>query len=209
LRRLGLYVDGATLADSRAQAGTIAALGPGYLQARLDLRDPDIYLQLDEVLALATTVGCAVALDVIIAGRAPEDELASLGKWIEARHPLLDMLFVIPARDFSNRAPNSTPAREATGEHILAAARRLVPGVPIVGGRPTGFPELNRNRPLPGGFEFVTHATQAIVHAADDISVMETLAALPYVMRSTHSFAAGVAYRLGPATIGILPGAAA
>ena len=53
---------------------------------------------------------------------------------------------------------------------------------------------------------FVTHATQAIVHAADDTSVMETLEALPHVIRSTRAIAGAARYRIGPASIGMPDG---
>jgi hypothetical protein len=49
--------------------------------------------------------------------------------------------------------------------------------------------------------DFVTHTTCPIVHAADDISVMETLEALPYVIQSTKAFIGRTPYRVGPSAI--------
>jgi hypothetical protein len=66
---------------------------------------------------------------------------------------------------------------------------------------PVAFTELNRNRP-PAGIDFVTHATQATVHAADDVSVMETLETLPHLVRSIRAMAGPVHYRVGLASIG-------
>jgi hypothetical protein len=63
------------------------------------------------------------------------------------------------------------------------------------------FTELNRKRPPAQMLDFVTHTTCPIVHAADDISVMETLEALPYVIRSTKAFIGDTAYRVGPSAI--------
>ncbi|MGH6928781.1 MAG: hypothetical protein ACREEV_10725, partial [Dongiaceae bacterium] len=40
-----------------------------------------------------------------------------------------------------------------------------------------------------------------IVHAADDVSVMETLEALPYVVQSTRAFIGRTPYRVGPSAI--------
>jgi hypothetical protein len=79
--------------------------------------------------------------------------------------------------------------------------RRVFPRSGIGGGMLVNFPELNRNRPAPG-IDFVTHSTSAIVHAADDVSVMETHEALASVIASVRVFAPNVPYRLGPATIG-------
>ena len=52
----------------------------------------------------------------------------------------------------------------------------------VGGGMLSYFTELNRKRPPVDGIDYVTHTTCPIVHAADDISVMETLEALPYVV---------------------------
>ena len=67
----------------------------------------------------------------------------------------------------------------------------------------TSFTELNRNPPPASGIDFVTHGTAAVVHAADDISVMETLEALPSVIASTRRLVGGLPYRLGPSGLGL------
>jgi hypothetical protein len=65
------------------------------------------------------------------------------------------------------------------------------------------FTELNRRRVPAGLLDFVQHATSAIVHAADDRSVMETLESLPHVVRSVRALFGEVPYHLGPANIGM------
>ena len=50
------------------------------------------------------------------------------------------------------------------------------------------FTELNRKRPPTGALDYVTFTTCPNVHAADDVSVMETLQALPHMIRSTRAF---------------------
>ncbi len=65
------------------------------------------------------------------------------------------------------------------------------------------FTELNRKRVPLGELDFVTHATNPIVHAADDLSVMQTLEAIPFITRSTRAFVGDKPYRLGPTTIGM------
>jgi hypothetical protein len=51
--------------------------------------------------------------------------------------------------------------------------------------------------------DFIQHASSAIVHAADDRSVMETLESLPHVFRSMRAIAGATPYHLGPANIGM------
>ena len=71
---------------------------------------------------------------------------------------------------FECSAPPPPPATRPA-----AAARKAFPGVTLGGGMLSYFTELNR-KPAPRGvFDFITHTACPIVHAADDLSVMETL----------------------------------
>jgi hypothetical protein len=63
------------------------------------------------------------------------------------------------------------------------------------------FTELNRKRVPPEQLDFITHCTNPIVHAADDLSVMQTLEALPFITRSVRTIYGDKPYRLGPSTI--------
>jgi hypothetical protein len=51
--------------------------------------------------------------------------------------------------------------------------------------------------------DFLTHTTCAIVHAGDDLSVIETLECLPAVIASAKSIAEGRGYHIGPSAIGL------
>jgi hypothetical protein len=63
------------------------------------------------------------------------------------------------------------------------------------------FPELNRKRPPGKMLRFVSHGLCPIVHAADDLSVMETLEAIPHITRTARSILGEIEYRIGPATL--------
>ncbi len=204
---IGLYADAALLDRPALPFAEIASLTPSYLQARLDLRDDSWASRAAAARLLASHAGCALQLDVIIAALDTPAELSALAEWV-AGHPPVDRLFVIPARDLKSRPPAHLPAGEAALDDMLSAARALFPGLPMVAGMPVGFPELNRNRP-PRSLDMLAHASQAIVHAADDRSIMETLEALPHVIATARGFAGAVPYRLGPASIGLPPSAAA
>lgn len=64
------------------------------------------------------------------------------------------------------------------------------------------FTELNRKHPPANRLDFVMNTTCPIVHAADDRSVMETLEALPYQVKTARSFIGQKTYRIGPSAIG-------
>jgi hypothetical protein len=201
--RLGLYVEAGDFAAAVEIAPRLATLKPSYLIGRVDCREGDAVAELDRLVKLGGVVGCPLALQAVIHGVAPESELGPLAA--AAEHlAVLDSILIVPARDLKSRPANSMPAGEADAAAILAVARKYFPGRRIGGGMPVPFAELNRNRPPPG-IDFLTHATQGTVHASDDISVMETLTAIPDVIRSARSFAGDIPYRLGPSTIGVPP----
>ncbi len=205
---LGLYADASVLADPAAATAAVV-FRPNYLHVRVDLRQEAKAVEwLDRALRIARSCACPLQLDTVIAGQDPMAELAVLAEWMARAKPDVSVLFAAPASDLRSRPANSILSGEAGAEAVLAAARELFPGVWLAGGMPVGFPELNRNRP-PAGIDWVVHATQAVVHAADARSVMETLEALPYVVATTRAIAGACRYRIGPATIGMVPSASA
>lgn len=93
------------------------------------------------------------------------------------------------------------PANAPASEEVAAAVRQQFSGVPLGGGMLSYFTELNR-KPAPKGlFDFITHSVCPIVHAADDISVMETLEAMPSIIASTRRMIGKSPYHLGPSSI--------
>ena len=100
-------------------------------------------------------------------------------------------------RSFQPGEPRPPAPAETT---IASALRARFPGVPIGGGTPAFFTEFNRKRPPSGLFDFLIHATTPT--AADDQSVMETLQALPHIVRSVRSMSGAIPYRIGPIGIG-------
>jgi hypothetical protein len=103
--------------------------------------------------------------------------------------------------DLRGVLPGSKGPDGPTLAEIYRAARAAFPGVRLGGGTFAFFTELNRKRPPTENLDFVTHTTCPIVHAADDVSVMETLEALPYVVQSAKAFIDGKAYCIGPSSI--------
>src|SRR5262249_19037848 len=104
-----------------------------------------------------------------------------------------DLDFVMPGTTF----PDNTPF-----ERLYAAARAAFPNTLLGGGSLGYFTELNRKPPPFTLLNFVCHTTCAIVHAADDRSVTETIECLPYIIRSGRALFGNTPYRIGPGTIG-------
>jgi hypothetical protein len=109
---------------------------------------------------------------------------------------------VSPAADLKATLPGSAGPKVPPLAEIYKAARAAFPGIKLGGGMFSYFTELNRKRPPVELLDYVTHTNAPIVHAADDISVMETLEALPYVIESTRAFIGKkTPYWVGPSSI--------
>jgi hypothetical protein len=87
-------------------------------------------------------------------------------------------------------------------DRLYAAARAAFSGILLGGGSFAYFTELNRKPPPFAPLDFICHTTCAIVHAADDRSVTETIECLPHVIKSGRALFGNKHYRIGPGTIG-------
>ncbi|WP_434053701.1 MAG: hypothetical protein RDA78_01985 [Roseibium sp.] len=123
---------------------------------------------------------------------------------------LLDGLGIEPVRVLSVAEPY-LKSHQPTGpwpdgprpDDCVKAARKVFGSALIGGGALTNFTEFNRCPPRPELCDFIGHGMTAIVHAADDRSVCETIEALSHVFESAINMAAGRPYRLSLATIGM------
>jgi hypothetical protein len=86
---------------------------------------------------------------------------------------------------------------------LVPLVRAAFAGAEAGGGMLTNFTEFNRCPPDPAQVDFVTFGTTAIVHAADDASVIETLEAVPQVIGSAQALAEGRPLRLGLMAMGM------
>ncbi len=89
-----------------------------------------------------------------------------------------------------------------TTERAVRQARAIFPGARIGGGTPFFFTHLNR-WVLPPGLDFVSYATCPIVHVADDLSLMQSLATLPEQVRTLRQRTGRLPLQVGPIGIGM------
>jgi hypothetical protein len=150
-------------------------------------------------------VGSESALELVVpAQRDVKDELREIAAMVSEAKLKLSAVLVSPAVDRQSTLPGSPWPPCPPLAEIYQAAREAFPGVAIGGGVLTYFTELNRKRPPVELLDFVSHCTCPIVHAADDLSVMQTLEAMPSITRSARAIMGkGKAYWIGPSTIGM------
>ena len=124
---------------------------------------------------------------VLPAERGVCEELFGVAQMVAAARLNLAGVLVSPAVDRKSTLPGGKWPPCPPLPEIYQAAREAFPGAAIGGGTLSYFTELNRKRPPVELLDFVSHCTCPIVHAADDLSVMESLEALPHVVRSTRA----------------------
>lgn len=176
------------LAHEPALTGPAVASGlPGTrLLLRVDARTPD------GVPDLAPGPGGPVTLEIV--ADAPAD-LALVAAC--ARAGLApDRVVALPRAYLASHQPEG-PWPTPTPADFLAPARAAFPDAAIGSGALTNFTEFNRCPPDPAEIDFATFGTTAIVHAADDRSVRETLEAFPAIFASAAALAPGCPLHLG------------
>lgn len=111
-------------------------------------------------------------------------------------------VIALPRDYLSSYQPDAQWPIGRSPKDAFEAAKITFPDAKIGGGMLTNFTELNRCRP---DFEidYITHSNSAIIHAADDTSVMQTLETLPQIFDSVNVFSGDKNYRLGLTAIGM------
>lgn len=185
-----------------ANLATLSVLGPQQL---LFHYDPTRGHGLDALHSFARLAGAYPArttLECVVAGTGDLDaELAEVAGLVRRAGLRLDAIAISPSVDRQSTPPGSAWPPCPPLEDVNAAARRAFPDIRLGGGMFSYFTELNRKRVPAGLLDFVTHCTCPIVHAADDLSVMQSLGALPFITRSARAIFGDKPYRIGPSTI--------
>jgi hypothetical protein len=167
----------ATLGETAAQFGGFAAAQAACPDQRFDLE-----------------LICGFDAD-------PEAELAGLATQMRTSGFDPDSVLVCPSVDRQSTPPGSYWPDCPPMLDIHNAAARAFPNKTRGGGMVSFFPELNRKRPPVAVLDFVSHGLCPIVHAADDISVMETLETIAHITCTARGIIGKKDYRIGPATI--------
>jgi hypothetical protein len=156
----------------------------------------------------AARAGTEVDIEVVIPdGVDPDAHLTVLASALAAHGIDPRHVFALPEAYLKSYQPTGQWPTGTSPAEAAQAAGRAFPRARIGVGMLTNFTEVNRCRPAPVG-DYVTHSTTAIVHAADDRSVFETLETLPRILADDATFARGAdgsmarTVRIGLAAVG-------
>ena len=182
----------------------IRRLAPQWMVCQVDLRFGHGLDELESYAALTRLTGAGVVLEIITKGTL--DPFGELQPVADAVHRIgldLEAVTVFPAQDMKSVQPGAAWPAMPSFHESYSAARRAFPRIALGGGMATYFTELNRKRPPTEALDYMTFTTCPSVHAADDVSVMETLQAIPHQIRSAHAFMGErVRLRMGPSQLG-------
>jgi len=198
----GMWLETQHIKATLALGDGLARLSPAFINCHLDTRTPlagDLMADLREI---GQRMGAPLSAELVVRQSSPDEDIASVMDAAEAAGVAFADIAVSLDSDLGFVMPGTEFADQKEFDDLFAAARAHGRGARIGGGNFVYFTELNR-KPVPaGGLDFVTHGTSALVHAADDRSVTETLECLPYVFGSVRAQYPGLDYRVSPAGIG-------
>jgi len=189
--------------DLPAALAAASLLGPAQeVIVRFDSARGHDGRMLAKASGLAASIGARLAIEVIFDAVEPTAEAKTVADAIRSSGIDPSAMLISPRREFKTRPSNPVPAGERPISELVAALKATGIGAAIGAGTPSLFTEFNRNPPT-GDADFVFFGNAAIVHAADDLSVMETLSVYPSVIATARRLCPGKPIWLGPCTIGM------
>jgi D-apionolactonase len=205
LPEIGLVVTPDEVGDALRHPNALKTVAPQSILCHYDPTAGHGSEALSAFASLQTVYPARYDLECVVAATGDlDDEMRAVAAMVRESGLELASVAVCPSVDRQSTPPGSAWPDCPPLEDVYRAARSAFPRLPLGGGMFSYFTELNRKRPPVDMLDFVTHATNPIVHAADDDHVMETLEALPHITRSARAIiGADRAYRLGPSSIGM------
>jgi len=200
--QIGLGVPMAEATAALQVADLIAAVKPHALVCQIDGRERGQEEAAASFRDLSRQTGAAVTLEIILPAKEPADEeVAAIARAVSAAGLTPASVVVTQMHDLKSFQPNTPRPWGPSYEEMAAAARAAFPDAVLGGGMLSYFTELNRKPAPKAVFDFITHTGCPIVHAADDISVMETLESLPWIFSSARAMIGKGPYHIGPTSI--------
>lgn len=196
----GLGLEPQHLAGAQHSETLLRQLKPQQLVVWHEL-DKHSIDDLTKAAELCSSINTKIELQAVIPDKDFKIEIAELAKRCRQANMILGAIHVAPSKYLKSIMPG--PAWPAVTELAMLydEVRLQFPGIPVGGGMLSFFPELNRHRPPIESMDFVSHASNIITHASDDISVTENLEALPYIIKTCRAFAPNKPYHVGPSSI--------
>lgn len=192
LPRLGL---GTASHDEPLSDNAIArlkTLSLDHLRVDLSLDDkPGAETRLRRTTADAAAIDASLHIALRLS-REPDADLAWLRAVVDKVNPPVSVWLVFCQDEKSTSAQSVRTARQVLSDYA--------PGAIFAAGTDAFFAELNRERPPVEALDQITFTINPQVHAFDNASLVETLAAQAVVAASAHQFSDGKPLMVSPVT---------
>lgn len=169
----------------------LKALHLSHLRVDLNLNNPGYKTSLRQATDEARALGISLEIAIFVTDAA-QDELTDLAAALpEIRPPVLRWLVF-----HQQEKTTSTHWVKLVRQHLADYA-----AVPIGAGSNAYFTEINAQHPPTDVLDFITYSINPQVHAFDNASLVETLAAQADTITSARQFAAGKPVAVSPVTL--------
>jgi hypothetical protein len=173
---------------SLRQKELLRLLKPRHLRCELRLAG-DFEATLRQVAAIARELGATLEV-AVFAGADRAEQFEKLVRLTEQLQPRIARWVVFPENGWSTT--------KELAQFAASYLRPYDPNIPIGGGTPANFRELNAKRPPVEAIDFVTWCMTPQIHAFDNASMVETLAAHTATVESARQFAGRLPLVVGP-----------
>ena len=200
-RNIAVAIDDGAIADQNIHRAA-RLINPRILQLRVRPETaPALY---ETARAMITARPTEIELEIVVPSTEdPEKSLARVAAECQSASLPVARVLALPESYLRSYQPAGPWPAGPTPQDVWKHARKSFPQAGIGGGVLTYFTELNRCRPQNSMCDYITHGSTAITHAADDVSVIESLEGLSHIFRSARAIAQAKDYRLGLVAIGM------
>ncbi len=194
LPKIGLSVASHGQPLTNLEIERLKALNLSHLRAELHFSKPDVEAKLRQAVneARALNIGLEIALFL---STDPERELRMLRASLDVVKPTIARWMIYRDKEFVTSEKWIRLAREILGDYDSSAG--------FGGGTDGFFSELNRNRPTLEGLDTVNYSLNPQVHAFDNVTMVENLAAQAVTLDSARQFCGDIPLTVSPITLRI------
>jgi hypothetical protein len=169
----------------------VAELSLTHLQATIRLSAEDAVDRAKEALSVAKELGCALELVLLTTGGIGLPD--GLMRLLNTSQAHLARIMVFSEKNFASNGEAEV--------RLLSHLRETLDEVRIGGGSNANFAELNRNRIPQNCIDFIGVAANPQVHAEDDLSLIENLDGLRYLVESMEKLYPGDPVTISPLSL--------
>ena len=173
-----------------------------YFVARLNGGDKNLKEKINLYNSIRTQTQTPLWLELILSStKEINSEIKKVSSEFNSLNLCPEFVFVTHSNDMISFQPGDLRPAGPKYEDLAKLARFHFPNSRIGGGVLAFFTELNRLPVPPDLFDFVCHSVCPSIHASDDLTVMQNLETIEWIVKSSRKMIGASKYHLGPSSI--------